>query len=200
LETISQTRIQAKIISILGTKLDAKADCFKPVKFNINANLEEMEHGFNSVSLGFAFIIITEPKVVKYQIDGRTDIQGQTDQIKKLLAPHPSTRIPMVLKDIYQQVYAQIFVLSKMIDTPCPSPDLLSSSQPMISREREAVVEVSAQMPAEVSSQVKEEPHREERPRKKSSKKVTATVTDEPSADGQERSVVENEVKAVSSE
>ena len=114
MEPISQTRIQAKILNILGSKLDEKADCSKPVKFNISANLEELERGFDNVSLGFAFVIITEPKVVKYHVESRTDIQGQIEQVKKILATHPSTKVPMILYDIYQQVYATIFVLSKI--------------------------------------------------------------------------------------
>ena len=145
MENISQTRIQVKILSILGSKLDKKANSFKPVKFNISANLEELERGFDNVSLGFAFVIITEPKVVKYHVEGRTDIQGQIEQIKKILATHPSTKVPMILYDIYQQVYATIFVLSKIIDAPCPSPELLSTSQSMPSQEREAPEEVAAE-------------------------------------------------------
>lgn len=137
METISQTRIQVKILSILGSKLDEKADCFKSVKFNISANLEELEQGIDNVSLGIAFVIITEPKVVKYQVEGRVDIQGKMEQIKKILAPHPSTRVPMVLYDVYQQVYASVFVLSKMIDAPSPSPELLSTRQPVPSQKME---------------------------------------------------------------
>ncbi|MEM2760591.1 MAG: hypothetical protein QXU32_00225 [Nitrososphaerales archaeon] len=136
MEAIAQTRIQVKVLSILGSKLDAKADCFKPVKFNISANLEELEHGFNSISLGFSFTIITEPKVVKYHVQGRADIQGRAEHIKKVMTAHPSTRVPIVLYDIYQQVYAQIFVLSKMIDAPSPSPELLSIGQASAGQER----------------------------------------------------------------
>jgi len=153
LETISQTRIQVKVSSILGSKLDEKADCFKPVKFNISANLEELERGFDNVSLGFAFIIVTEPRVVKYQVEGHTDIQGQTEQIKKILAPHPSTRVPMILYDLYQQVYAPIFVLSKVLDAPCPSPELLSTKQAIPSQEREAPAEVPAEPSPEIEGQ-----------------------------------------------
>ena len=137
METVAQTRIQVKIHSILASKLDAKADCFKPVKFNISANLEELERGFNNLALGFTFVIITEPKVVKYHMQGRADMQGRAEQIKKAMTIHPSTKVPMVLYDIYQQVYAQIFVLSKMIDTPSPSPELLSMNQGHAEQERE---------------------------------------------------------------
>ena len=177
METISQTRIQAKILSIVGSKIDGKADYYKTVKFNVSANLEELEHGMNRVSLGFVFTIITEPKVVKYQVEGRTEIQGQADQIKKVLAPHPTTRVPVILKDVYQQVYPQIFVLSKMIDAPCPTPDLLSTSQPTESKERdfshevsesEAIDEVSEPLPEEI-----------QQPKKKSAKRAHSKMPEE---------------------
>jgi len=113
---------------MLGSKLDEQTNCFKPVKFNISANLEEVERGANKVFLKYVFTIVTDPRAVKYQIDGKTEIEGQLEHIKKALTPHPSTKVPMVLYDIYQQIYASIFVLSKTIDAPCPSPELLSTS------------------------------------------------------------------------
>ncbi len=128
LEDRSQTNIQVKILSMLASKLDEHANCCKPVKFNINANLEEVERGVSKVSLKFVFTIVTDPRVVKYQIEGRTEIEGQMEHIKKALTPDPSTKVPVVLYDIYQQVYASIFVLSKTIDAPSPSPELLSTS------------------------------------------------------------------------
>jgi len=189
LETISQTRIQAKILSIVGSKIDGKADYYKTVKFNVSANLEELEHGMNRVSLGFTFTIITEPKVVKYQVEGRTEIQGQADQIKKVLAPNPSTRVPVILKDVYQQVYPQIFVLSKMIDAPCPTPDLLSTGMPTASKEKdmspeipedtEAVEEVSESLPEEI-----------QQPRKKT-KRAQSKMSESPSEEDPSNADVE---------
>lgn len=130
---------------MLGSKLDEQADCFKPVKFNISANLEEIERGATKVSLKFVFTIVTDPRVVKYQIEGRTELQGQLEHIKKALTPHPSTKVPMVLYDIYQQVYASLFVLSKTIDAPSPSPELLSTSPPVPSTMQETQQDSSAQ-------------------------------------------------------
>jgi hypothetical protein len=112
---------------MLGSKLEQPANS-NQVKFNISANLEEVERGVNKVSLRFAFVIITNPRVVKYQIEGATEIKGQIELVKKILKAHQSTKVPMVLYDIYQHVYPSIFVLAKTIDAPCPSPELLSTS------------------------------------------------------------------------
>ncbi len=113
---------------MIGSKLDEHADCYRPAKFKVSANLEEVERGASKVSLKFTFTFVTDPRIAKYQIEGSSTIEGQMEHIKKVLTPHPSTRVPLVLYDIYQQVYSSIFVLSKTIDTPCPSPELLSSS------------------------------------------------------------------------
>jgi len=133
---------------MLASKLDEDANGSKPVKFNISANLEEVERGANKVLLKFVFIIVTDPRVVKYQVEGRTEMEGQLENIKKALTPHPSTKVPMVLFDIYQQVYASIFVLSKTVDAPCPSPELLSTSPAIPSAVQEIQQDSQAQTEA----------------------------------------------------
>jgi hypothetical protein len=126
LENISQIRIKVGIGTLLGSRLDENADCSTPVKFNISANLEELEQGLDSVGLKFAFSITTQPKVVRYQIEGRTDMMGLMGQIKKSLSPHSVTKVPLVLYDLYQQIYPSLYVIARMINAPSPSPELLS--------------------------------------------------------------------------
>ena len=62
-------------------------------------------------------------------------MNGSMEELKKILAPHPTTRVPLVLYEVYQQVYTSFFVLSKMTDSPCPSPELLSPRQHHPSKE-----------------------------------------------------------------
>jgi len=133
---------------MLGSKLDEHANSCKQVKFNISANLEEVGRGVNKASLKFAFTIVTDPRVVKYQVEGRAEVEGQLEHIKKALTPDPSTKVPMVLYDIFQQVYSSIFVLSRTIDAPCPSPELLSRGPAMPSTVQE-VQEDSSEQTAE---------------------------------------------------
>ena len=130
---------------MLGSKLDEHANSFKPVKFNISTTLEEIDRGVNKVALKFIFTIVTQPRVVKYQVEGRTEIEGQLEHIKKALTPHPSTNVPLVLYDIYQQLYSPLFVLSKTLDTPCSSPELISTSPSVSSAMQEIKQDSSAQ-------------------------------------------------------
>ncbi len=144
---------------MLASKLDERANGCKQVKFNISANLEEAERGVNRVLLKFVFTIVTDPRVVKYQVEGRAEMEGQVENIKKALKPHPSTRVPIVLYDIYQQVYGSIFVLSKTIDAPCPSPELLSTSPavPSTSQEIPQDSQVQAEEPIAQDEEVQQD-------------------------------------------
>lgn len=78
--------------------------------------------------LKFGFAIVTEPRVVKFQVEGSTILEGHIDNIKKVLEPNHTTKVPQILYDVYQHVYSTLYVLAKAIDAPCPSPGLLSSS------------------------------------------------------------------------
>ena len=60
--------------------------------------------------------------------------------MKNVLTQHPSRKIPIVLYDISQQVYSSIFTLSRIVDVPCPSPDLLHTN-PIITSSVDTVQE-----------------------------------------------------------
>lgn len=126
----SQLKIGVKILNVLASKLDQNASLNSQVKFNINANLEETDRKSDRVLLKFGFAIVTEPRVVKFQVEGSTILEGHMDNIKKVLEPNHTTKVPQILYDIYQHVYSTLYVLAKAIDAPCPSPGLLSSSPP----------------------------------------------------------------------
>lgn len=126
----SQLRIGVKILNLMGSKLDQNASLNSQVKFNINANLEETDRKSDRVLLKFGFAIVTEPRVVKFQVEGSTVLEGHIDNITKVLEPNHTTKVPQILYDIYQHVYSTLYVIAKAIDAPCPSPGLLSSSPP----------------------------------------------------------------------
>lgn len=132
LEDNSKIKIISRISSILCSKLDEHADCFMSVKFNMSANLEEYERSVSKTLLKFTFVVVTEPRVAKYHIEGMAEIEGRMGDIKKMLEPYASTNVPMVLYDIFQQVYPSMFTLSKIVDAPCPCLDLLNAHQTLV--------------------------------------------------------------------
>ena len=132
MEDITPIRIKITISNISGSKSIEPQDFSKPVGFTVNTNLEENEREINKVQLKFMFMIITDPRIVKYNLEGITEMEGPIEHVNKMLVPHPITKVPMILHDIYQQIYPSIFMLSKIMDSPCPSPDLLNKNRILV--------------------------------------------------------------------
>jgi hypothetical protein len=93
--------------------------------FDINAKLEEQKKSGDQVTLGFNLVISTKPNVVKYLASGNVLLQGKAADIKKKLDVNPKTKIPQILFTVYQHVFNSIYMLSSILNTPYPPPDLL---------------------------------------------------------------------------
>ena len=100
--------------------------------FDINAKLEEQKKGSDQAVLSFELIITTKPNVVKYTVTGTVTLEGNTMDIKKRLEVNPKTKIPQILFTVYQHVFSSIYILSSILNTPYPPPDLLHPMQEKI--------------------------------------------------------------------
>lgn len=93
--------------------------------FDINAKMEEQKKTGEEVTLGFNITISTKPNVVKYVTSGSVTLNGKSADIKKKLEVNPKTKIPQILFTVYQHVFNSIYMLSSILNTPYPPPDLL---------------------------------------------------------------------------
>lgn len=93
--------------------------------FDVNAKLEEQKKNTDEVTLGFSLIISTKPNVVRYSTTGSVTLEGKAADIKKKLEANPKTKIPQILFTVYQHVFNSIYMLSSILTTPYPPPDLL---------------------------------------------------------------------------
>lgn len=93
--------------------------------FDVNAKLEEQKKGVDQVTLSFSLSISTKPNVVKYSTTGTVAMEGRSEDIKKKLELNPKTNIPQILFAVYQHVFNSIYMLSSILNTPYPPPDLL---------------------------------------------------------------------------
>ena len=93
--------------------------------FDINAKLEEQKKTGEEVTLGFNITISTKPNVVKYVTSGCVTLNGKSADVKKKLEVNPKTKIPQILFTVYQHVFNSIYMLSSILNTPYPPPDLL---------------------------------------------------------------------------
>ena len=77
------------------------------------------------MTLGFTLLISTKPNVVRYSTSGSVTLEGKAADVKKKLEINPKTKIPQILFTVYQHVFNSIFMLSSILNTPYPPPDLL---------------------------------------------------------------------------
>jgi len=70
--------------------------------------------------------------VVRYTVSGVVRLEGSTADINKRLEVNPKTKIPQILFTVYQHVFSSIYLLSSVLDTPYPPPDLLHPMQEKI--------------------------------------------------------------------
>jgi hypothetical protein len=93
--------------------------------FDVNAKLEEQKKAGDEVTLGFNLAINTKPNVVRYITNGTVTMEGNAADVKKKLEVNPKTKIPQILFTVYQHVFNSIYMLSSVLNTPYPPPDLL---------------------------------------------------------------------------
>jgi len=107
-------------------------DISPEVFFDVNAKLEEKKKSNNSAQLTFDLQIETKPHAVKYSVAGTVDLEGNIRDINKKLEANPKTKIPQILFTVYQHVFSSIYLLSSVLGTPYPPPDLLHPMQEKI--------------------------------------------------------------------
>jgi hypothetical protein len=93
--------------------------------FDVNAKLEEQEKTAADVTIGFDLSISTKPNIVRYLTTGVIVLEGKQIDIKKKLELNPKTKIPQILFTVYQHIFSSIYMVSSILNTPYPPPDLL---------------------------------------------------------------------------
>jgi hypothetical protein len=102
------------------------------VFFNVNAKIEEQKKTSSQTTLAFSLLLETKPNIAKYSTSGAIVLEGNTQDINKRLEINPKTKIPQILFTVYQHVFNSIYLLSSLLDTPYPPPDLLHPMQEKI--------------------------------------------------------------------
>ena len=124
----SEVRIDVKLLNVAGALVaDSKRENIEP-SFDVNVKLEEIERGVSEAIFNFAIAMNTKPSIVRFDVNGIVRIFGDSKTVDKLLETDPDTKVPYLLKKVYQQIFISIYLLSGIIDAPHPPPDLLFSS------------------------------------------------------------------------
>jgi len=101
----------------------------------VDVNLDELSRTGDSLTLSFLLSISTKPSLVKFEAGGTATVTGGQKAFEKVLEEDSESNVPKVLHTIYQRAFTSLFLLSTLLDSPYPPPDLLHS--PVHTRELE---------------------------------------------------------------
>ncbi|RLI05252.1 hypothetical protein DRO22_03005 [Candidatus Bathyarchaeota archaeon] len=121
----SEVRIDVKLFNVAGALTgNVQRDDIEP-SFDVNVKLEEIDRSTTEAAFNFAIAMNTKPSIVRFDVNGIVRVFGESKAVDKLLETDPETKVPYLLKKIYQQIFVSIFLLSGIMNAPHPPPDLL---------------------------------------------------------------------------
>ena len=127
--------VRVDITGVRGTRLEGKAapnssgSVSGPVKFGVNAKLEEKERKTGQIIVFFVLSVGTKPSVVKFELEGYATLTGREEALGKMLEVDPKTGVPFVFHRVYQHSFMAIYLLATLMDAIYPPPDLLFSGE-----------------------------------------------------------------------
>ena len=119
--------VQVELRRLEGSRIESGEDT-SAVKFNVDVKMQEQGRTRELLVIEFTLLISTKPSMVKFEASGVARVSGGQDVFKAFLEVDPETNVPRVLHNIYQNAFTAIFVLSTLIGSPYPPPDLLHST------------------------------------------------------------------------
>ena len=141
---IGDVEIQVAISNVTGVKLNEKPP-EGTLTFDVSAKLEEKERRSGQVRVVFLLTVGTKPNVAKFGIEGTATLTGKDASIEKLLEIDQETKIPRMLYGVYQRIFTALFLISTLLETPYPPPDLFhSTKQPTPTVEISSVASAAA--------------------------------------------------------
>lgn len=122
--TAGQTRI--RIDKLTGTRMDTDTNP-NSVTFDVDVKMDEENRTNDELSISFLLTISTKPALARFEVKGIASVVGGRRVFEAALEVDEATNVPKLLHTIYQKVFTSIFLISSLIDTPFPPPDLLHS-------------------------------------------------------------------------
>ena len=87
--------------------------------------MDEENRTNDELTLSFLLMIRTKPSLVKYEVGGKAVISGGRKAFDAALEVDESTKVPKILHTIYQRAFMSLFLISSVIESPYPPPDLI---------------------------------------------------------------------------
>lgn len=119
-----QTHI--RLDKLTGTRMDTDTNP-NSVTFDIDVKMDEENRTNDEITISFLLTISTKPALARFEAGGIARVVGGRRAFEAALEVDEVTNVPRLLHRIYQKVFTSIFLVSSLIDTPFPPPDLLHS-------------------------------------------------------------------------
>lgn len=120
---IGDVKIRVAISNISAVKLNENQPKTE-LTFDVSAKLEEKERKSGEVRVVFLLTVGTKPNIAKFGIEGTATLTGKDTDMEKLLEIDPETKIPRMLYGVYQRIFMALYLVSTLLETPYPPPDL----------------------------------------------------------------------------
>ena len=154
---VGDVSIQVAISNISAAKLNEKPSSGE-ITFDVGTKLEEKERKSGKVTILFVLTVGTKPEVVKFGIEGLATLIGKDADIEKLLEIDPETKIPRMLYGVYQRMFMALFVVSTILETPYPPPDLFHSPKQQAPKLEILAAMQNVTAPEQTVKEAKQEP------------------------------------------
>ena len=128
---------QIELSSIAMSKNDPKIT--KLDKYDIEANIEEIDNGEDQSVYKYGFTALSNPKNVRLAIEGIARIFGDSTERNEILEKDEND-VPKILTIIYHELFPTFFLLSKNLNVSCP-PHTIGSSDNSEAFETEEILE-----------------------------------------------------------
>ena len=99
------------------------------VKYDIEAQLEEVENTDEETKVKYEFTLLSNPKNIRINIDGLAIIHGNQNEVSQFLE-QDKNNIPRILHIIYQELFPLFYTNSLATQIPCPAYKLSQIDSP----------------------------------------------------------------------
>ena len=121
------TSPKVEIHSLSITKSKNEQTIFN--KYDIEASLEEVGSTDTQTKIKYTFILLSNPKNTRINVEGQATIVGNQSETSHYLS-QDENNIPRIAGIIYQELFPLFYVISKSVEIPCPAFKLSHISAP----------------------------------------------------------------------
>ncbi len=123
---IERAPIRLRLNKLEGVRIETE-ETPPSITFDVDVKMDEEGRTNDELTVSFLLTISTKPSLAQFEVGGIAVITGGRGAFDAALEVDPVSNVPRLLHTIYQRAFTSLFVISSLLDTPYPPPDLLHS-------------------------------------------------------------------------